>query len=98
VAQEKDEFCYWVVLVIKEHPDWLQDLLWSVQQGITLRLQEERTRSSNLATGLGWLLTKAPKIVHKEKEMLRTSLIALKYMYSGAGIEKEIDKLLEEEE
>jgi hypothetical protein len=94
--EEKEKFILLAVQEIKDHPDWMQDLLWAVQKGLVLHIESLEREASLLGAGFSHMISLSPKTATKHKSNLKFPLQVLKRYYSGAGIEKDIDVLLEE--
>lgn len=94
---EKRRFLFYVIETIKIHPDWLRDLLWAIQEGISNALIQEREEKADLAYSLVTMVQCAPKITERHKSKMQKGLRVLKRFFTGAGVEKEIATFITED-
>lgn len=88
----KQEFIELVVETIREHPVWLSSMLEATQLGVGIALEEERTKTAKLAYAFSAFIDAYPKLKPSTLASIQDGIIALKHFFTGAPIEKQIDR------
>lgn len=95
----KTELIVLIVNAITENPDWLKDIIWAMQEGLSTALQNERDNASNLAYGYVDLFDLANDKTRKNHTTRAGAkgLPALADMFTSAPIEETIRTYILEE-
>ncbi len=95
-AETKRMFLLMIVETLKSNPDWMLDVLTSIQFGMSEALIEERHTSTHLASALVLLVQKyGTKLNEYELRAIYNGLVSLKKFYDTAPVQKDIDALIE---
>lgn len=96
---KKEKFTDFVASVLAENPEWFGDTVYAMQYGLSHALSVERERSSDLASGLvfmvDWEQKKNKKFPYYHS--IQRALRALWYHFGTAPIWKSIEPLIEDE-
>lgn len=85
-----------MVDTLKKHPDWLASILYAMQTGITSALQEERTKTSDVAYALAYMIDVCPKQTRKHKSTIMKGLIVLQSVFFGSKFGDTLQEIINE--
>jgi hypothetical protein len=85
-----------IVDTLKKHPDWLHDILYAMQLGVTEALQDERTKTSDLAYSFSVLVDVCPKQTQKNKTTMMKGLVQLQSFFSGSKFGDKLQEIINE--
>lgn len=93
----KDEVLLLVQIAITEHPEWLADMVLTMQRGITIAIRREEQRSADLAYGFVTLALAAPKKTERNKDDIQPGLRALVEFFEGSMASETVKQWINEE-
>ena len=86
-----------IVDTLKKHPEWLHDILYAMQSGVTQALQDERQKTTDIAYAMARLLDIcSTKQVTKHKEELMKGLVILQSVFSGSRFGDRLQEMINE--
>lgn len=91
---QKQEFLFYVMQNLRNHPEWMGEVVEAMQAGVNMRLEKEINEKVNLAYALVSFVQNDSKRKFPYYENIQPGLTTLKKFFAGAEVEKEIESLI----
>lgn len=83
----KNDYLAVIAQGVSDHPEWLEDAIWALQQGMAARLKEEQGKRADAETSVALLAGNLSKVPDYQKEIV-VRTIASSYMFGGTEYAK----------